>query len=75
MVSLHHTSSCLVVMIYLDGTAVDQQSVESRECLGSTLRLAEGDIGDTSALGVGAVGQFNLLDGADRLNKVFLGSK
>lgn len=57
---------------YLDRAAVDEESVELLESPVGTIDLTEDDVGNTTALRVGAVGDLNLLDGADRLDKVFL---
>lgn len=56
----------------LDWSVVNQEAVELLESLASTGSVAESDVGDSPALGVGAVDQLNPLDRADRLNKVFL---
>lgn len=57
---------------YLDRATVNQQTVQLLERLASAIGFTERDVGNTTALGVGAVGQFDPLDGADRLDKVFL---
>ncbi len=57
---------------YLDRAVVNKQAVQLLESPASTIRLVEDDVGDATALRVGAVGQLNALDGANRLNKVFL---
>jgi hypothetical protein len=56
----------------LDGTAVDQKTIQGLEGLASTIRLPEGDIGDSSALRVRAIGQLNPLDRTNGLSEVLL---
>lgn len=56
----------------LDGAAINEKTIELLEGLASAVRLMEDDIGNTAALRVGAVRELNTLDGANRLDKVFL---
>ncbi len=56
----------------LDGATVDEETVELLEGSASAIRLVENDIGNATALRVRAVRELDALDGADRLNKVFL---
>lgn len=59
-------------MKYLDGAIVDQETVQLLEGDAGAVRLVKGNIGDTTALRVGAVRKLNSLDGSDRLDEVFL---
>lgn len=42
-------------MTHLDWATVDEKAIELLKRLASTVRLAEGDVGDASALRVGAI--------------------
>ena len=42
------------------------------EGLASTVRLAEGDVGDAAADRVGAIGKLDLLDVSNRLGEILL---
>lgn len=63
----------MVDATYFDGPAIDQKTVQLLKRLASAICLVEGHIGNATADRVGPIRQFNLLDGADRLGKVFLG--
>lgn len=56
----------------LDRTSIDKEAVQLLEGLASAIRLAEDDVGDAAADRVGAVGNLDLLDGANCLGEVFL---
>jgi hypothetical protein len=60
---------------YLNGTAINQEPIQLLESGGSAIRPAESDVGDSTALRVGAVNQLNPLDGANRLDEIFLGEE
>ncbi len=57
---------------YLNRAVVNEQAVQLLKGPASAIRFAKDDVGNATALRVGAVRQFNLLNGANRLNKVFL---
>lgn len=63
---------CLCSQAYLDRAVVNEQAVQLLESAASTIWLVEDDVGNATALRVGAVGKLNTLDGANRLDKVFL---
>lgn len=64
----------LLTRTNLDRAVVNQEAVQLLEGLASAIRPAEDDIGDTAALGVRAVHEFDSLDVANRLDEVFLKS-
>lgn len=57
---------------YLDGAAVNEETVELLEGPASAICSVEDDVGDAAALRVGAVGELYSLDGADGLDEVLL---
>lgn len=56
----------------LNRATVNEKAVQLLKGSASAIRLVEQDVGDTAALRVGAVRELDALDGADRLDKVFL---
>jgi hypothetical protein len=56
----------------LDRATIDEETVQFLEGRASAIGLAEDDRSDATALRVGAVGEFNPLDGANNLDEVFL---
>lgn len=59
----------------LHGTTINQEPIELLGGLGSGVGLSEDDRGDTTARAVLVVGEHHLLDGACRLDEVFLERK
>jgi hypothetical protein len=51
---------------YLDGPVINQETVEGLEGLGRSIGMVEDNVGDTTALATGSVGELNLLDLTNR---------
>lgn len=50
---------------YLDGSAVDEETVQSVESLAGTVEMGEGDSGNTAADASRAIGNLHSLDGTN----------
>ncbi len=64
--------SHVLLQAYLDRAAINQQAVQLLEGGAGAVRLVEGDVGNSTALRVGAVDDVDPLDGSDGLDEVFL---
>lgn len=59
-------------LTYLDWAVVNKQAVQLLEGLTSAIRLAEDNVGNSPALRVRSIGDLDLLDRTNGLNKVLL---
>lgn len=57
---------------YLDGLAVNGNTIAGGDCLGCAIESVEGDVGDSTALSLRSIRDFDLLDGSNGLSKVLL---
>jgi len=60
------------VRSYLDGSVVDEETIESRESLGGAIGMLEGDVGNTTTDTTGRVVNLHLLNLTDCLLEVLL---
>jgi hypothetical protein len=61
-----------VRLTYLDWAVVNKQTVQLLEGLTSAIRLAEDNVGNSTTLRVRSIGDLDLLDRTNGLNKVLL---
>lgn len=59
-------------LTYLDWAVVNKQTVQLLEGLTSAIRLAEDNVGNSTTLRVRSIGDLDLLDRTNGLNKVLL---